>query len=120
MSTVWAHIQLCRFVAMSEYEERALLRRLQARADVNDPKSRRLVRKLIVRQLKRERHLPLLNLDSRVNDAISRKCQLYGRTSNSVGLVLKSYMRAQRAIICDVNSYMAMSRNCVFFHGSTV
>ena len=105
---------------MSEYEERALLRRLQARADVNDPKSRRLVRKLIVRQLKRERHLPLLNLDERVNDAISRKCQLYGRTFNSVGLVRKLYMSAQRTLRSNVNSNVATSQNYAFLHGSTI
>ncbi|XP_078656314.1 cysteine-rich protein 2-binding protein-like [Branchiostoma floridae x Branchiostoma belcheri] len=61
-----------RYVAMSLYEERQLLRHLNAHLSAVDniPQARRLRRKLLVRQMKRERGLPLFDMDAAVAASI--------------------------------------------------
>ncbi|KAI8508942.1 Cysteine-rich protein 2-binding protein [Branchiostoma belcheri] len=61
-----------RYVAMSLYEERQLLRHLNAHLSAVDniPQARRLRRKLLVRQMKRERGLPLFDIDAAVAASI--------------------------------------------------
>ncbi|XP_022251313.1 cysteine-rich protein 2-binding protein-like, partial [Limulus polyphemus] len=59
-------------VPMSTYEEQQLLRQLEKVSSVldNNPKAKRLRRKLIVRQLKRERRLPVFDLDATVKQFV--------------------------------------------------
>ncbi|KAM4594181.1 cysteine-rich protein 2-binding protein [Fundulus diaphanus] len=61
------------FSALSLYEERLLLRRLDAclLALAVTPQGKRLHRKLLVRQAKRQRGLPLLDIDRAVSAALS-------------------------------------------------
>lgn len=62
-----------RFAALSLYEERILLRRLDAcpLALAVTPQAKRLRRKLLVRQAKRQRGLPLLDVDCAVSATLS-------------------------------------------------
>ncbi|XP_064607453.1 cysteine-rich protein 2-binding protein-like [Liolophura sinensis] len=57
-----------RYIAMSHYEEKHLLQRLQQASDICilEPHLARLKRKLIVRQLQREHGQPVFNLDAEV------------------------------------------------------
>ncbi|XP_066552945.1 cysteine-rich protein 2-binding protein [Amia ocellicauda] len=73
---------------LSLYEERLLLRRLKAcpQAVAVTPEARRLHRKLLVRQAKRERGLPLLDLDQAVSAALSLVGGVYGAREGCVGL----------------------------------
>nr|XP_056718791.1 cysteine-rich protein 2-binding protein [Euleptes europaea] len=75
------------FVSVSIYEEKLLLRNLEAcpNAVAMTPKARRLRRKLIVRQAKRERGLPLFDLDSIVNAALLLVDGIYGAKEGGVG-----------------------------------
>ena len=59
---------ICRILPLSLIEERQLLQRLQLHtaSGPNNPKANRLKRKLIVRQIKRERGCPLFDLDLEV------------------------------------------------------
>ncbi|KAJ8285122.1 hypothetical protein COCON_G00039720 [Conger conger] len=69
-----------RYAPLSLYEERLLLRRLGAcpQALSVTPQAQRLHRKLQVRQAKRERGLPLLDLDGAVSAALSLVGGVYG------------------------------------------
>ncbi|RVE76760.1 hypothetical protein OJAV_G00012320 [Oryzias javanicus] len=69
-----------RCVAVSLYEERLLLRRLDAcpLALAVTPQARRLRRKLLVRQAQRQRGLPLLDVDRAVSAALSLVGGIYG------------------------------------------
>ncbi|XP_072490634.1 cysteine-rich protein 2-binding protein isoform X2 [Notamacropus eugenii] len=69
-----------KYAPLSIYEEKLLLRRLEAcpRAVLGTPEARRLKRKLIVRQAKRERGLPLFDLDQVVNAALLLVDGIYG------------------------------------------
>uniref|UniRef100_A0AAY5ESA7 Cysteine-rich protein 2-binding protein n=1 Tax=Electrophorus electricus TaxID=8005 RepID=A0AAY5ESA7_ELEEL len=69
-----------RHAPLGLYEERALLRRLEAcpHALAVTPQARRLRRKLLVRQAKRERGLPLLDTDQAVSAALSLVGGVYG------------------------------------------
>ncbi|XP_004635656.2 cysteine-rich protein 2-binding protein isoform X1 [Octodon degus] len=69
-----------RYTPASIYEEKLLLRRLEAcpGAVAMTPEARRLKRKLIVRQAKRERGLPLFDLDQVVNAALLLVDGIYG------------------------------------------
>ncbi|KAG9335850.1 hypothetical protein JZ751_003607 [Albula glossodonta] len=69
-----------RYAPLSLYEERLLLRRLEAcpQALAVSPQAKRLHRKLLVRQAKRERGLPLLDLDQAVSAALSLVGGVYG------------------------------------------
>ncbi|XP_030627076.1 cysteine-rich protein 2-binding protein [Chanos chanos] len=71
---------------LSLYEERVLLRRLEAcpQALAVTPQAKRLHRKLLVRQAKRERGLPLLDLDQAVSATLSLVGGVYG--AQEVGL----------------------------------
>lgn len=62
-----------RYTPLSLYEERQLLRRLEAcpQALAVTSQARRLHRKLLVRQAKRQRGLPLLDLDRAVSTSLS-------------------------------------------------
>ncbi|XP_013879869.1 cysteine-rich protein 2-binding protein [Austrofundulus limnaeus] len=70
---------LC-FAPLSLYEERMLLRRLDAcpLALAATPQAKRLHRKLLVRQAKRQRGLPLLDMDRAVRAALSLVGGIYG------------------------------------------
>lgn len=61
------------FTSLSLYEERMLLRRLEAcpLALAVTPQAKRLHRKLLVRQAKRQRGLPLLDMDRAVSATLS-------------------------------------------------
>ncbi|XP_044516667.1 cysteine-rich protein 2-binding protein isoform X2 [Gracilinanus agilis] len=69
-----------KYTPISIYEEKLLLRRLEAcpSAVLVTPEARRLKRKLIVRQAKRERGLPLFDLDQVVNAALILVDGIYG------------------------------------------
>lgn len=69
-----------RYTPASIYEEKLLLRRLEAcpGAVAMTPEARRLKRKLIVRQAKRDRGLPLFDLDQVVNAALLLVGGIYG------------------------------------------
>lgn len=72
--------QTPRFTSLSLYEERMLLRRLDAcpLALAVTPQAKRLHRKLLVRQAKRQRGLPLLDVDRAVSATLSLVGGIYG------------------------------------------
>lgn len=72
--------QTARFAALGLYEERVLLRRLAACALALDvaPQARRLHRKLLLRHAKRQRGLPLLDVDRAVSATLGLVGGLYG------------------------------------------
>ncbi|XP_068088328.1 cysteine-rich protein 2-binding protein isoform X1 [Hyperolius riggenbachi] len=72
--------------AMSLYEEKLLLKRLEACANAVavTPEARRLRQKLLVRKAKRERGLPLFDLDQAVNAALSLVGGVYGAREGTV------------------------------------
>ncbi|PKU30513.1 cysteine-rich protein 2-binding protein [Limosa lapponica baueri] len=72
--------------SVSIYEEKLLLKRLEAcpNAMSMTPEARRLRRKLIVRQAKRERGLPLFDLDQVVNAALLLVDGIYGAKEGGV------------------------------------
>lgn len=69
-----------RYTFISLYEERMLLHKLEAcpQALAVTPQSKRLHRKLLVRQAKRERGLPLLDVDQAVSATLSLVGGVYG------------------------------------------
>ncbi|XP_065115656.1 cysteine-rich protein 2-binding protein [Paramisgurnus dabryanus] len=69
-----------RYTFMSLYEERMLLHKLEAcpQALAVTPQAKRLHRKLLVRQAKRERGLPLLDVDQVVSATLSLVGGVYG------------------------------------------
>uniref|UniRef100_A0A803TAJ8 Cysteine-rich protein 2-binding protein n=1 Tax=Anolis carolinensis TaxID=28377 RepID=A0A803TAJ8_ANOCA len=69
-----------RYGPVSIYEEKLLMRNLETypNAVAMTPEARRLRRKLIVRQAKRERGLPLFDLDNIVNAAVLLIDRIYG------------------------------------------
>ncbi|XP_052447107.1 cysteine-rich protein 2-binding protein-like [Carassius gibelio] len=69
-----------RYTFISLYEERLLLHRLEAcpQALAVTPQAKRLHRKLLVRQAKRERGLPLLDVDQAVSAMLSLVGGVYG------------------------------------------
>ncbi|XP_016377403.1 cysteine-rich protein 2-binding protein isoform X1 [Sinocyclocheilus rhinocerous] len=69
-----------RYTFISLYEERMLLHRLEAcpQALAVTPQAKRLHRKLFVRQAKRERGLPLLDVDQAVSATLSLVGGVYG------------------------------------------
>ncbi|KAM5246573.1 cysteine-rich protein 2-binding protein isoform 2-T2 [Ctenodactylus gundi] len=75
-----------RYTPVSIYEEKLLLKRLEAcpGAVAMTPEARRLKRKLIVRQAKRERGLPLFDLDQAVNAALLLVDGIYGAKEGGV------------------------------------
>ncbi|XP_073413549.1 cysteine-rich protein 2-binding protein isoform X2 [Dendrobates tinctorius] len=72
--------------AISLYEEKLLLKRLEAcpSAVAVTPEARRLRQKLLVRKAKRERGLPLFDLDQAVNAALMLVGGVYGAREGSV------------------------------------
>ncbi|OCT79791.1 cysteine-rich protein 2-binding protein [Xenopus laevis] len=72
--------------AISLYEEKLLLKRLEACPDAVEitAEARRLRRKLLIRQAKRERGLPLFDLDQAVNAALQLVGGVYGAREGSV------------------------------------
>lgn len=75
-----------KYTPISIYEEKLLLRNLEAcpNAVAMTPEARRLRRKLIVRQAKRERGLPLFDLDNFVNTVFLLVDGIYGAKEPSV------------------------------------
>lgn len=75
-----------RYTPVSIYEEKLLLRRLEAcpSAVAMTPEAQRLKRKLIVRQVKRDRGLPLFDLDQVVNAALLLVDGIYGAKEGGV------------------------------------
>ncbi|XP_028593974.2 cysteine-rich protein 2-binding protein isoform X1 [Podarcis muralis] len=69
-----------KYAPVSIYEEKLLLRNLEScpNAAAMTPEAQRLRRKLIIRQAKRERGLPLFDLDSIVNAALLLVDRIYG------------------------------------------
>lgn len=74
------------YKGISLYEEKFLLKRLEAcsNAVAVTPEARRLRRKLLVRKAKRERGLPLFDLDQAVNAALLLVGGVYGAREGSV------------------------------------
>ncbi|KAM9315649.1 cysteine-rich protein 2-binding protein isoform 2-T2 [Gastrophryne carolinensis] len=72
--------------ALTLYEEKVLLKRLEAcpNAVAGTPEARRLRQKLLVRKAKRERGLPLFDLDQAVNAALSLVGGVYGTKEGTV------------------------------------
>ncbi|XP_071996758.1 cysteine-rich protein 2-binding protein isoform X3 [Engystomops pustulosus] len=72
--------------AISLYEEKLLLKRLETcpNAVAVTPEARRLRRQLLVRKAKRERGLPLFDLDQAVNAALMLVGGVYGAREGSV------------------------------------
>ncbi|XP_069811051.1 cysteine-rich protein 2-binding protein isoform X2 [Dendropsophus ebraccatus] len=72
--------------AISLYEEKLLLKRLEAcpNAVAVTPEARRLRQKLLIRKAKRERGLPLFDLDQAVNAALMLVGGVYGAREGSV------------------------------------
>ncbi|XP_067421459.1 cysteine-rich protein 2-binding protein isoform X2 [Emydura macquarii macquarii] len=75
-----------KYTSVSIYEEKLLLKRLEAcpNAVSMTPEARRLRRKLIVRQAKRERGLPLFDLDQVVNAALLLVDGIYGAKERGI------------------------------------
>uniref|UniRef100_G3R3N9 Lysine acetyltransferase 14 n=1 Tax=Gorilla gorilla gorilla TaxID=9595 RepID=G3R3N9_GORGO len=75
-----------KYTPVSIYEEKLLLKRLEAcpGAVAMTPEARRLKRKLIVRQAKRDRGLPLFDLDQVVNAALLLVDGIYGAKEGGV------------------------------------
>lgn len=69
-----------RYAPVSLYEEKLLLQKLEScpNAMAVTPEAKRLHRKLLVRQAKRERGLPLLDLDQAVSGALTLVGGMYG------------------------------------------
>uniref|UniRef100_A0A673YUX4 Cysteine-rich protein 2-binding protein n=1 Tax=Salmo trutta TaxID=8032 RepID=A0A673YUX4_SALTR len=76
-----------RFAHLSLYEERVLLRRLEAcpQALAVTAQAKRLHRKLLVRKAKRQRGLPLLDIDQAVSATLSLVGGLYGAQEGGQG-----------------------------------
>ncbi|XP_053567969.1 cysteine-rich protein 2-binding protein isoform X2 [Bombina bombina] len=74
------------YSSISLYEEKGLLKRLDTcpSAVAVTPEARRLRRKLLIRQAKRERGLPLFDLDQAVNAALLLVGGIYGAREGSV------------------------------------
>lgn len=77
---------------ISMYEEKLLLKRLEAcpNAVAVTPEARRLRQKLMVRKAKRERGLPIFDLDQAVNAALSLVGGVYGAREGCVSRPLAS------------------------------
>lgn len=92
-----------RYAPLSLYEERMLLRRLEVcpQALAVTPQANRLRRKLLVRQAKRERGLPLLDVDQAVSAALSLVGGVYGAQVSTVGETGKYRMNSQDLRILD-------------------
>lgn len=75
-----------KYTPVSIYEEKMLLKRLEAcpSAVAMTPEARRLKRKLIVRQAKRDRGLPLFDLDQVVNAALLLVDGIYGAKEGGI------------------------------------
>ncbi|XP_063299763.1 cysteine-rich protein 2-binding protein isoform X3 [Pelobates fuscus] len=80
------------YKTLSLYEEKLLLKRLEAcpNAVAVTPEARRLRRKLLVRKAKRERGMPLFDLDQAVNAALLLVGGVYGAREGSVSRQLSS------------------------------
>ena len=83
--------QTPRFAPLSLYAERMLLRRLDAcpLALAVTPHAKRFHRKLLVRQAKRQRGLPLLDLDRAVSATLSLVGGIYG--AQGAGTLTRKY-----------------------------
>ncbi|XP_053169538.1 cysteine-rich protein 2-binding protein isoform X3 [Hemicordylus capensis] len=81
-----AKSRMPKYMPASIYEEKLLLRNLEIcpNASAMTPEARRLRRKLIVRQAKRERGLLLFDLDNIVNAALLLVDRIYGAKEGSI------------------------------------
>ncbi|KAJ8039777.1 Cysteine-rich protein 2-binding protein [Holothuria leucospilota] len=72
------HSIFCRYLPMSLYEERQLLKLIESCPDAveNDPVARRFRRKLLIRQEKRERGLPVFDLDSCLQQMLQKRSNI--------------------------------------------
>lgn len=99
--------QTPRFTLLSLYEERMLLRRLDAcpLALAVTPQAKRLHRKLLVRQAKRQRGLPLLDIDRAISATLSLVGGIYGAqevgTQMQGGIMGKYCTNSQELRILD-------------------
>lgn len=106
-----------RFAPLSLYEERMLLRRLDAcpLALAVTPQAKRLHRKLLVRQAKRQRGLPLLDIDRAVSATLSLVGGIYcaqGAGTRTGGGVMGKYCTNSHELrILDRFQVVARSRS---------
>ncbi|XP_060715143.1 cysteine-rich protein 2-binding protein [Tachysurus vachellii] len=105
-----------RYAPLSLYEERMLLRRLEAcpQALAVTPQANRLHRKLLVRQAKRERGLPLLDVDQAVSATLSLVGGVYGAQVSTVSEMGKYRMNSQDLRILDRFQVTTSSKKGVF------
>ncbi|XP_040926860.1 cysteine-rich protein 2-binding protein isoform X2 [Betta splendens] len=102
-----ASFQSPRFTLLSLYEERMLLRRLDAcpLALAVTPQANRLYRKLLVRQAKRQRGLPLLDIDRAIGSTLSLVGGIYCAQGSGTlmgdGVVRKYCTNSQEQRILD-------------------
>ncbi|KAK5873299.1 hypothetical protein PBY51_018350 [Eleginops maclovinus] len=93
------------FSPLSLYEERMLLRRLDScpLALAVTPQAKRLHRKLLVRQAKRQRGLPLLDVDRAISATLSLVGGIYGAQGTLMrgGLMGKYCTNSQESRILD-------------------
>lgn len=111
--------------ALSLYEERLLLRRLDAcpLALAVTPQARRLRRKLLVRQARRQRGLPLLDVDRAVSAALSLVGGIYGAQEaeprHGGGAQAKYCTSSQEQRILDRFQTSASARRSVQQHSAS-
>ncbi|XP_020670244.1 cysteine-rich protein 2-binding protein isoform X2 [Pogona vitticeps] len=86
-------VNVPKYAPVSIYEEKLLLKNLEAcpNATAMTPEARRLRRKLLVRQAKRERGLPLFDLDNIVNAALLLIDRIYGTKDGSAACLPVGY-----------------------------
>lgn len=114
--------QSLRYAALSLYEERMLLRRLDGcpLALAVTPQAKRLHRKLLVRQAKRQRGLPLLDIDRAVSATLSLVGGIYGAQEAGTvvggGAMAKYCTNSQELRILD-RFQVAILRGCGLVRG---
>ncbi|KAI4883743.1 hypothetical protein NFI96_022358 [Prochilodus magdalenae] len=114
-----------RYAHLGLYEERMLLRRLEScpQALAVTPQAKRLRRKLLVRQAKRERGLPLLDADQAVSATLSLVGGVYGAQAGTASREAGKYRTTSQDMrILDRFQVTASSRkgfyrsNVSFWH----
>ncbi|KAG2467124.1 cysteine-rich protein 2-binding protein [Polypterus senegalus] len=93
-----------RYAPLGLYEEKMLLRKLESYASAVTvcPEARRLYRKLLVRQAKRERGLPLLDLDLAVSATLAFVGAMYGAKESEGGCQIRTGIATYRTTSKDL------------------
>lgn len=107
-----------RYIPLSLYEERMLLRRLEAcsQALAVTPQANRLRCKLLVRQAKRERRLPMLDVDQAVSATLSLVGGVYGAQVAATNGPGKFRMNSQDLRILDRFQVTSSSKRGFYQH----